>query len=72
MAAAAADPLLGRGHHIIMREQWLGLTEEPVLEPSPLGIGPFTGRQHEVFPEWKQRMLALAALCESALCWGST
>jgi L-fuconolactonase len=28
----------------------------------PLGIGPFTGRQDEVFPEWKQRMLELAAL----------
>jgi predicted TIM-barrel fold metal-dependent hydrolase len=28
----------------------------------PLGIGPFAGRQAEVFPEWKQRMLALAAL----------
>jgi predicted TIM-barrel fold metal-dependent hydrolase len=28
----------------------------------PLGIGPFTGRHAEVFPEWKQRMQALAAL----------
>lgn len=28
----------------------------------PLGIGPFAGRQDEVFPEWKQRMLELAAL----------
>ena len=28
----------------------------------PLGIGPFAGKQAEVFPEWKQRMLALAAL----------
>ena len=28
----------------------------------PLGIGPFAGRQAEVFPEWKQRMLELAAL----------
>ena len=28
----------------------------------PLGIGPFAGRQAEVFPEWKQRMLDLAAL----------
>ena len=28
----------------------------------PLGIGPFAGRQAEVFPEWKQRMQALAAL----------
>jgi predicted TIM-barrel fold metal-dependent hydrolase len=28
----------------------------------PLGIGPFAGRQAEVFPEWKQRMLDLAEL----------
>lgn len=28
----------------------------------PLGIGPFAGRQAEVFPEWKQQMLELAAL----------
>ena len=28
----------------------------------PLGIGPFAGKQAEVFPEWKQRMQALAAL----------
>ena len=28
----------------------------------PLGIGPFAGRQAEVFPEWKRRMLELAAL----------
>lgn len=28
----------------------------------PLGIGPFAGRHAEVFPEWKQRMLELAAL----------
>ena len=28
----------------------------------PLGIGPFRGRQAEVFPEWKQRILDLAAL----------
>jgi predicted TIM-barrel fold metal-dependent hydrolase len=28
----------------------------------PLGIGPFTDRQAEVFPEWKERILALAAL----------
>src|SRR6185436_8009432 len=28
----------------------------------PLGIGPFAGKQDEVFPEWKQRMLELAAL----------
>ncbi|MFO1159023.1 MAG: amidohydrolase family protein [Reyranellaceae bacterium] len=28
----------------------------------PLGIGPFAGRQAEVFPEWKRQMLALAAL----------
>jgi predicted TIM-barrel fold metal-dependent hydrolase len=28
----------------------------------PLGIGPFTGKQAEVFPVWKQRMLELAAL----------
>jgi predicted TIM-barrel fold metal-dependent hydrolase len=28
----------------------------------PLGIGPFAGKQDEVFPEWKQRMRELAAL----------
>jgi len=28
----------------------------------PLGIGPFAGRQAEVFPEWKRQMLDLAAL----------
>ena len=28
----------------------------------PLGIGPFAGKQAEVFPEWKARMLDLAAL----------
>ena len=28
----------------------------------PLGIGPFAGRQAEVFPEWKRRMMELAAL----------
>ncbi|CAN5899276.1 amidohydrolase family protein [soil metagenome] len=28
----------------------------------PLGIGPFAGRQAEIFPEWKQRILELAAL----------
>jgi predicted TIM-barrel fold metal-dependent hydrolase len=28
----------------------------------PLGIGPFAGKQDEVFPEWKKRMLELAAL----------
>jgi hypothetical protein len=30
---AAADPLLGHGRQIIVREDWLRLTEEPVLEP---------------------------------------
>lgn len=28
----------------------------------PLGIGPFAGKQAEVFPEWKRRMQELAAL----------
>ncbi len=28
----------------------------------PLGIGPFRGKQAEVYPEWKQRMMELAAL----------
>ncbi|MFL5333885.1 MAG: amidohydrolase family protein [Geminicoccaceae bacterium] len=28
----------------------------------PLGVGPFAGRRAEVFPVWKQEMLALAAL----------
>ena len=28
----------------------------------PLGIGPFAGQQAEVFPEWKRRMMELAAL----------
>jgi L-fuconolactonase len=28
----------------------------------PLGIGPFAGKQAEVFPEWKKQILALAAL----------
>ncbi len=28
----------------------------------PLGIGPFAGRQAEIFPEWKQRIRELAAL----------
>jgi L-fuconolactonase len=28
----------------------------------PLGIGPFTGKQAEVFPDWKQQIQALAAL----------
>ena len=28
----------------------------------PLGIGPFAGRQAEVFPDWKREMLELAAL----------
>jgi predicted TIM-barrel fold metal-dependent hydrolase len=28
----------------------------------PLGIGPFEGKQGEVFPVWKQRVLELAAL----------
>ncbi len=28
----------------------------------PVGIGPFTGKRAEVFPGWKQDMLALAAL----------
>jgi predicted TIM-barrel fold metal-dependent hydrolase len=28
----------------------------------PLGIGPFAGRQAEVFPDWKRQMLELAAL----------
>ncbi len=32
------------------------------LPGGPLGIGPFAGRQAEVFPEWKRQILALAAL----------
>ncbi|MFN4014844.1 MAG: amidohydrolase family protein [Reyranella sp.] len=28
----------------------------------PLGIGPFRGRQDEVYPDWKRRMMELAAL----------
>ena len=28
----------------------------------PLGIGPFRGKQAEVYPEWKQRMMELAEL----------
>lgn len=32
-AMATADPLLGHGRQIIVREDWLRLTEEPVLEP---------------------------------------
>src|SRR5689334_15476071 len=29
----ADDPLLGHGRQIIIREDWLKLTEEPILEP---------------------------------------
>ncbi len=32
-AMAVDDPLLGHGRQIIVREDWLRLTEEPVLEP---------------------------------------
>jgi len=28
----------------------------------PLGVGPFLGKRHEVFPAWKKQMQALAAL----------
>ena len=34
----AADPLLGHGRQIIVRDDWLRLTAEPVLEPG-LQIG---------------------------------
>ena len=30
---AENDPLLGHGRQIVVREDWLGLTEEPILEP---------------------------------------
>ena len=30
---AEDDPLLGHGRQIIVREDWLRLTEEPILEP---------------------------------------
>ena len=30
---AVDDPLLGHGRQIIVREDWLRLTEEPILEP---------------------------------------
>lgn len=30
---AEDDPLLGHGRQIIVREDWLGLTEEEILEP---------------------------------------
>src|SRR5262249_19997070 len=31
---ADTDPLLGHGRQIIVREDWLALTDEPVLEPA--------------------------------------
>jgi hypothetical protein len=31
---AEVDPLLGHGRQIIVRENWLSLTDEPVLEPA--------------------------------------
>ena len=30
---AEVDPLLGHGRQVIVREDWLKLTEEPILEP---------------------------------------
>ena len=30
---AVDDPLLGHGRQVIVREEWLRLTEEPILEP---------------------------------------
>jgi L-fuconolactonase len=36
----------------------------------PLGIGPFTGKQAEVFPEWKKLILELAALPNTVMKLG--
>jgi hypothetical protein len=31
---AEVDPLLGHGRQVVVREDWLRLIEEPVLEPA--------------------------------------
>ena len=39
---AEDDPLLGHGRQIIVREEWLRRTEEPILEPGlPILVAPF-------------------------------
>ncbi|MPZ35623.1 MAG: hypothetical protein GEV13_32450 [Rhodospirillales bacterium] len=43
---AVADPLLGHGRQIIVREDWLRLTEEPILEPGLPIIDP----HHHLWP----------------------
>jgi len=47
----ADDPLLGHGRQVIVREDWLKLTEEPILEPGLPIIDP----HHHLwdFPNWR-------------------
>jgi L-fuconolactonase len=53
---AVDDPLLGHGRQVIVREDWLRLTEEPILEPGLPIIDPHhhlwqRGRDSYLLPE---------------------
>lgn len=58
----ADDPLLGHGRQVIVREDWLKLTEEPILEP---GL-PIVDPHHHLWQRGKDSYLLPELLADAA------
>jgi predicted TIM-barrel fold metal-dependent hydrolase len=58
----ADDPLLGHGRQVIVREDWLKLTEEPILEP---GL-PIVDPHHHLWQRGKDSYLLPELLADTA------